>query len=129
MKAIGILLILFGLPMLVIPIAGIPMIIIGFIVIMSSIGSSNAEKTAHATARALADVQVRRETPAETATPSISDSAWAALIRYDDEIKAAVDQLQDLGPKAQAKFREVYGVLNDKSKISRIVADIRSEFS
>lgn len=132
MKAIGILLILFGLPMLIIPIVGIPMIIVGFIVILSSIGSSNAEKTANATARALAEVQTRREssaTPVERDTPKMGDTAWATLVRYDDDIKAAMDELSELGPTAQAKFREVYVVLNDKTKIPRIVADIKADFA
>lgn len=118
--------------MLIIPIVGIPMIIVGFIVILSSIGSSNAEKTANATARALAEVQTRRESsaaPQERDTPKMGDTAWATLVRYDDDIKAAMDELSELGPTAQAKFREVYTVLNDKTKISRIVADIKADFA
>ena len=54
----------------------------------------------------------------------IPDGEWDVLIQYDDEIKAAVEKLKPLGQPALNKFRQTYGVLKDKSKIEKIVADI-----
>lgn len=117
MKALGILLILIGLPFLFVPIIGIPLIIIGIIVILSSIGDSNAEKTAQAIAR--------NQMPAPSHE---DDDKWNALVKYDDDIAAACKTLAPYGDSAIQELRTVYLSLNDKSKLDVIVRDIEASF-
>lgn len=127
MKALGIILIVIGVPLLIVPIIGIPLIIIGFIVILSSLGSANAEKTAEATAKVLAS-HVNLQPVAEKAEYNADREKWNALIRYDDEISKAVEDLEPFGAAAIDRLRVVYSALNDKSKLDKIVADIKSDF-
>ena len=127
MKALGIILILVGLPLLFIPIIGIPVIIIGIIIIFSSIGSGNAKKTGEVVAAAMAEQLSRQNN--STAPENADREKWNALIRYDEDISAAVEKLEPLGPAAIEKLRVVYGALNDKSKLGRMVSDIEREFS
>ncbi|WP_439530808.1 hypothetical protein [Pannonibacter sp.] len=53
---------------------------------------------------------------------------WNALVRYDDDISRAAAQLEPYGTAAVDKLRVVYSALNDKSKLDKIVSDIRKEF-
>ncbi|MBB3963596.1 hypothetical protein [Rhizobium metallidurans] len=125
MKFFGIILILFGLPLSFIPIIGIPMIIIGFIMILSSIGSSNADKTAQALAKQMTTV---RQQPAPVPANNAEAERWAALAKYDDDVRGAVEALEPLGSAAIDKLSATYLALNDKTKLPRIVADIQAEF-
>jgi hypothetical protein len=127
MKALGIILILVGLPLLFVPIIGIPVIIIGIIIILSSIGKGNAKKTGEVVAAAMAE-QLSRQN--NSSAPYGADrEKWNALIRYDEDVSAAVEKLEPYGPAAIEKLRVVYGALNDKSKLERMVSDIEREFS
>jgi hypothetical protein len=49
------------------------------------------------------------------------DKEWNVKAKYDDDIKAALVQLTPLGEAACKRFREIYGVINDKAKIPAIV--------
>ncbi len=53
---------------------------------------------------------------------------WNALVRYDDDISRAVQQLEPYGAAAIDKLRVIYTALNDKSKLDKIVSDIEAEF-
>jgi len=128
MKALGIILIVIGVPLLFVPIIGIPLIIIGIITILSSLGSSNAEKTANATAKALAS-QMNTQPSAQSAVSDAEREKWNALIRYDDDISKAVESLEPYGAAAIDKLRVVYFALNDKTKLDQMVEDIKNDFS
>jgi len=70
------------------------------------------------------------------AVPSVTYAAtsadaekWAALAKYDDDVQAAVAQLQPYGNAALDKLRSTYLALNDKAKLPAIVADLQAEFA
>ncbi|MDR6100567.1 hypothetical protein QE369_000745 [Agrobacterium larrymoorei] len=124
MTFFGILLILMGLPLLIFPVVGVPMIILGIIMILSSIGSSNAKKTANALAKQMSAM----EPSGNAAASSAEAERWAALAKYDEDIRQAVTQVQPLGSAAIDRLRTTYLALNDKSKLPVIVADIETDF-
>ena len=129
---VGILLILISLPLMLIPIIGIPLFILGIIVILLNIGKANSKRTAEATAQALMAAQENRDRNLELRKAGESDSEfqkWIALVKYDDDIGAAVARLEPLGSSAVEKLRTTYTALDDKSKLDRIVSDIEAEYA
>lgn len=129
---LGILLILISLPLMIIPIIGIPLFIVGIIVVLLNIGKSNSQKTADATASALMAAQEKRDKEQELRKAGETDTEfqkWVALVKYDDDIGAAVTRLEPLGAGAVEQLRTTYTALGDKSKLDRIVTDIESEYA
>lgn len=123
MRTLGIILILVGLLfLLIVPPIGLVLMVVGLFMIISGFGSSNAKKTAKAIA------QQMQAAPAPV-TGNADAEKWAALAKYDDDISAAVAQLQPHGAAAVDKLRSIYLALNDKTKLPSIVADIQAEFA
>ena len=56
------------------------------------------------------------------------DKEWDIKTKYDDDIKLAIVELTPYGDVACRRFRDIYKVINDKSKILSIVADLKIEF-
>ncbi|GJD50518.1 hypothetical protein OPKNFCMD_3261 [Methylobacterium crusticola] len=54
---------------------------------------------------------------------------WQSLAAYDPEIKAAVEKLSQLGPRAVEQFRLSYGDVQTKEAIPLIVADIERRWA
>lgn len=125
MIILGIILIVIGLPLLVVPIIGVPLIIFGIIMIFSSIGSGNAEKTA----QAIVKTQANSNHSTSDAIQQAEHEKWVALVKYDDEIAAAHKELEPLGENAIRQLKTVYLSLNDKTKLDKIVLDIKQQFS
>lgn len=123
MRFFGILVMVAGLLfLLIVPPLGVVMLLAGLFMIVSGFGSSNAKKTARAIASQMATA------PAPAASNADAEK-WAALAKYDDDVRAAVAQLQPYGTAALDKLRSTYIALNDKSKLPAIVADIQAEFA
>ena len=118
MKFLGILLILAGIPFLLIPIIGIPLIIVGIIVILSSIGSSNAEKTAKAIAETVG-----------TGRTAGSDSMarWHALVDVDPDIAAAAAKARAAGADYERQLAEKYLTLNDKQYLAAALEKVLAQ--
>lgn len=55
------------------------------------------------------------------------NAKWTILTKYDSEIADAVHRLEPYGENAVIKFKHIYGVFQDKSKIHGIVQDIVGE--
>lgn len=126
MRILGILAILLGIPMgMMIPPVGVVMVVVGVLMVISGFGSSNARKTAKALATQMETMRPAAPVPAEH---DRDDEKWAALTKYDDEIRAAVEQLKPFGPGAIGKLRSAYLALNDKTKLPAIVRDIQESF-
>jgi hypothetical protein len=110
---------------MMIPPVGAAMFIVGVLMVIAGFGSSNARKTAKALATQMETMRPAAPVPAEH---DRDDEKWAALTKYDDEIRAAVEELQPLGPVAIRKLRSAYLALNDKTKLPAIVRDIQESF-
>lgn len=127
MRILGIFVIILGIPLLMmVPPIGLVMFLVGVFMIIAGFGSSNAKKTAKALAKQMGTIQ-QQATPAPAANGDAEK--WAALAKYDDDVRKAVEQLQPLGTAAITKLRTTYLALNDKTKLAAIVADIQAEFA
>ncbi|WP_454700900.1 hypothetical protein [Agrobacterium burrii] len=126
MRILGIFLIIIGIPLsLMIPFAGPVLVITGLFMIVAGFGSSNAKKTAKALAK---QMQAMQPQAAPVPATNADTDRWAALARYDDEIRAAVEQVRPYGSNALDRLRTTYLALNDKAKLPTIIADIQQEF-
>lgn len=117
MRFFGVILIFIGLPLCIVPMLGVPLIIVGLFMIIAGVGSSNANKTANALAAQMKQMPQPAYVPAPAAATNADAEKWAALAKYDDEIREAI-----------ARLRTTYLALNDRAKLPAIGADIRSEF-
>lgn len=125
MRFFGVILIFIGLPLCIVPMIGVPVIIIGLFMVIAGFGSANANKTAKALAKQM------NSAPRQSTPPPASNGdaeKWSALAKYDDDIRKAVEQLRPLGADAIDTLRTTYLALNDKTKLPAIVADIQAEF-
>ena len=59
------------------------------------------------------------ESPAEDL-----DQKWAALVRYDPEIRAAAEQVAPYGPLATSMLRDLYTAVQNKAALPSIISDI-----
>src|SRR5690242_9988034 len=95
MRFFGILVMVAGLLfLLIVPPLGVVMLLVGLFMIISGFGSSNAKKTARAIAQQMGTA------PAPAAVGNADAEKWAALAKYDDDVRAAVAQLQPYGATA-----------------------------
>lgn len=129
MRFFGVILIFIGIPLCIVPLIGVPVIIIGLFMVIAGFGSANANKTAKALAKQMGTMQQQRQAAPAPAANNGDAEKWAALAKYDDDVRKAVEQLQPLGAAAVNKLRTTYLALNDKTKLAAIVADVQSEFT
>jgi len=73
----------------------------------------------------------KREAPGQTPNPKRSNSPipydrkkWLALIRFDDEIRAAANKVRGLGEGWEDELARAYLQLNEKAALDRIVGGI-----
>jgi hypothetical protein len=152
MRIVGAMLILLGLLLclsIVGAIVGIPMILIGAVlvaiggrrkvVITNTVTVANTMPVA--TRSPVDDAPLRSVRPAERLPPSFSSSTaslpppsesfdrkrWLSLVRYDDELRTAAETVRPYGQKWEDELAEEYLQINDKAYLSKIVERIVSE--
>jgi hypothetical protein len=60
--------------------------------------------------------------------PSNTTTRWEALVRYDDEIRAAAEELKSFGPEWVTRLGEAFLALKeDRSYLANIVEQLRNE--
>lgn len=70
----------------------------------------------------------RRLEGGSKSNPSSSTSRWEALVRYDDEVRAAAEELKPFGPEWVTRLGDAFLALKeDRSYLPNIVERLRNE--
>lgn len=60
---------------------------------------------------------------------NLSDSKWATLIKYDDELAEFAAKAKGMGPEYERELSEAYAAIGDKAFLPKILATLESKYN